>query len=165
MEKLLKEEILSLFAKKSRRKLYLPNLENIDWENLDFLGWIHPSGHLGYIVYEFENNLIGLILERNRPLQSSGIKMCSLCYSLHMSSGVRLFTYKIDKNNSIGDYFCTDSQCSLYIRGIKKVGNENDSTILGQMPESITLEEKIKRLKDNLNSFIKRIKENKFYER
>lgn len=49
MRQLTQEEILLSFPKKERNKVKLPDLDSIKWEHLDFLGWTHPSGHLGYV--------------------------------------------------------------------------------------------------------------------
>jgi hypothetical protein len=156
MRTLTKKEILSSFSKESRKKIFLPNLDSIDWENLDYLGWIHPSEHLGYIVYELFGKLQGLILERNpKPPPTGKIKMCSWCYTLNFSSNIRLFTYQIpNKKISIGNYICANLDCSLYIRGIKK-------TYVTQMPETLTLSEKIERLHRNLKNFFELINEKK----
>lgn len=150
MRPLTKEEILSLFSKK---EIKIPDLSLIDWENLDFLGWVHPSGHLGFVVYEFSGKPRGIILERSSHSIGSGIKMCSWCHTLHTSSGVKLFSYRIPKSKiTIGDYICADLQCSLYIRGIKK-------TNISQMPENISLEKKIQRCRKNIEYFFSIIDE------
>lgn len=149
MEPLTKEEILSSFPQKLRKKVKLSHLEldKINWENLDFLGWIHPSGHLGYLVYPFPQGPRGLVLERTQLIRTKGVRMCSFCYILHPASGVRLFTYRIpNKRITVGNYFCADLQCSLYIRKIK---NNN----IAQLNESLTIEQKIERLRKNIEKF------------
>ncbi len=147
MKPLTREEILLSFSKKERKEIKFPDLESIDWDNLDFLGWIHPSGHLGYVVYELPTRLRGIILERNSGIASTGIRMCSWCLTLHFSSGVKLFTYKIPNSNiTIGDYICADLQCSLYLRGIKKTG-------ISPMQETLSIEEKIERCRRNIEKF------------
>jgi hypothetical protein len=146
MRPLTKEEILQVFSEKERRKLKLPDLEKIDWENLDFLGWIHPSGHLGYVVYEFPSGLRGIVLECSTNVFGQGIRMCSWCYTLNIASRVRLFTYRVpNTNRTIGDYLCADLECSLYLRNLKKP--------LTQMQETLTMNDKIKRCKKNIEKF------------
>jgi len=153
MKPLSKEEILLSFPKKFREKISFKYLEldKIDWDNLDFLGWVDPDENLGYLVYPFPQELRGLVLESNQSIGSGGIKMCSFCYTLHLPSGVRLFTYKIpNKKITIGNYFCSDLQCSLYLRKIKLSG-------ITQMSESLSIEEKIERCKRNIEDFFKLI--------
>lgn len=77
MKPLTTKEILSAFSKRERKEIKLPDLELIDWENLDFLGWLHPSGHLGFVVYESPTRVQGIVLERNTQPSSGGIRMCS----------------------------------------------------------------------------------------
>ena len=153
MRPLSREEILQAFSKKERKKVKLPEIDEIDWENLDFLGWIHPSGHLGYVVYEFPSGLRGIILERSTSVVGHGIRMCSWCYTLNTASKVRLFTYRIPGTNiTIGNYLCADLQCSLYIRKLKE-------PLVAQMQESLTISQKIERCKQNVEKFFNKIDE------
>lgn len=151
MNKLSKEEIFPLFSKKEQKTLKYPDMENIDWEHLDFLGWIHPSGHIGYIVYEFEGMLRALTLNINK-MNTNKVGMCSICKTIHNSSEIALFstTNKIDKNVVIGEYICSDLQCSLHIRG--KIFNP-----VVQMWENLTKEDKIFRLICGIDKFFQRI--------
>jgi len=151
MRKLSKEEILSSFSKKQRRKVKIPDLKNIQWEDIDFLGWIHPSGHLGYIVYNFKSSLVGLVLSRTKPSNpSKRAIMCHLCKTVHSTSfGVLLFTVQsyCNPKNESGNYICADLQCSLYVRGIKFAS-------ANQMPETISKDDKIIRLIEGVEEFI-----------
>lgn len=144
MKKLTKEEILLAFPEKIRKKIKLPSLEEINWGNLDFLGWIHPSGNLGYIVYSSECELRGLVLNRTITKTAKGIRMCSLCLTLRISGEVSLFsTIKMyNKKISFGNYICADLQCSHYVRG--------ELSGVAQMSETITAEKKITRLQKNV---------------
>jgi hypothetical protein len=153
MRTLTKEEIISAFPVKERKKVKILDLQTIDWEVLDFLGWIHPSGHLGYIVYEFPLGLRGIVLERNPKPLGQNVGMCALCYTIQNASNIRLFAYKIPNSNiTIGDYFCADLQCSLYIRKIK-------DPMVARIEENLTTSQKIERCKINLEKFFSRIDE------
>lgn len=153
MRPLSQEEILKAFPKKLRKKIKLLNLVSIDWKNLDYLGWIHPSGHLGYMVYEFNNRLKGIILERPNRTLGKGIRMCSLCYTLHPASGVRLFTYRPPSSRiTIGTYICADLSCSLYVRNLK-------NTNIAQLLETISVFQKVKRFQENLRKFFLQIED------
>ena len=48
MEALSGEDVKAAFGPND--ELWLPAFEDIEWNHRDFLSWIHPSGHLGYIV-------------------------------------------------------------------------------------------------------------------
>jgi hypothetical protein len=63
MEPVTKNEILDAFEEEVD-DLHLPDLKSINWEALDYLGWVHPSGHIGYVllVSPRDGNLRGIIL-------------------------------------------------------------------------------------------------------
>lgn len=151
MRRLEKSEIQGAFSSRERKKLKISiDPDKVDWENIDFLGWVHPSGHLGYIVYEQDESLIGLVLERNKPGGITKGAMCNLCMTVHGSRGVVLFTVKVaNQDASYGTYICADLQCSLYVRGLKPLSPN-------QMRETISIEAKVARLKRNLEKFIGR---------
>lgn len=151
MRTLTPAEIIAAFPPKWQKKLKLPKLENIPWDNLDFFGWLHPSGHLGYVVYDDGRRLRGLMLERTKPQSKARrAKMCSWCKAVHPR--VELFTTSIltQKDKVVGDYFCSDLQCSLRIRGHFGVDPN-------QMRETIDLDARILRLAINLETFFERV--------
>jgi len=147
MNKLTKNEIVNSFSKKDIKKLKLPDLDNIDWENIDYLGWIHRSRHIGYIVYLLNKKLIGIFLNITKTKQDNKYKQCSLCMTQHTGAGISLFT-KADRNhNSKGNYICANLDCGLYLRNKKDI-------LAIQMQENITKEQKLERYLKNLKQFI-----------
>jgi len=153
MRKLTKEEILLTFTPRVRKKIILPSLEEIVWDQLDFLGWVHPSGHLGYVVYNSPSlGIKSLFLHRAIPKWGRGVRMCSWCNTMRPFREVALFSttrlYNIER--SIGDYICADFGCSLYVRG--KPLN------IAQMGETISVKEKIQRLHRNIEKFFLLVK-------
>lgn len=152
MKALNSEEILSSFSAKERKLVKLPNLIQVEWNDLDFFGWIHPSGHLGYIVYELDHEMRGMVLEKTNT-SSHKPKMCSICLTVHSGSHVNLFSAKSakNKNRSLGLYMCHDLKCSLYVRCKKVPTNRN------QMMETITRDKKIERLINGLERFMRKI--------
>lgn len=151
MRTLTKEEIIKSFNEKEKKSLKIPDLRNIDWNLLDYLGWIHPSGHLGYIVYENNQELKGVILKKTTG-EGKRVVMCSLCLTIQSNKGISIFsaTVKSKKNMSIGIFICSNLDCSLYVRNKKGISPH-------QMRETISTEKKIKRLTTNLEDFLNRI--------
>jgi hypothetical protein len=130
-------------------------LDGVDWDAADFLGWVHPSGHLGFIVAETAGGLTGLALRRsaiargNRPRRL----LCSLCLTVHAEGGVASFSLNKTQKETYStkaDMFCADLRCSAYIRGRLR----SDAV---QMQETISVSEKIARLQSNLQSFLRRV--------
>jgi hypothetical protein len=153
MRKLNHDEIIFSFSEKMRKKVKISiDLSLVDWENLDYLGWNHPSGHLAYMVYENEKRLRGVILSKGKPGNKKVAKMCTLCKTIHSNLGVVLFSSTVvdNKNISRSTYICSDLQCSLRVRGKIHLGPN-------QMGETISREEKIIRLIENTEKFINSI--------
>ncbi len=145
------DQIIASFQKKERSLVKMPDLTGIDWDKMDFLGWLHPSSHVGYVVYELDGAVVGLVLEKTKAL-SQRPKSCAICLTMHGGRFVNLFTVKNAKNKDrvIGQYFCHDLKCSLYIRGEK-------APTATQIMEHMTIDEKAKRLVSNLEAFIRSV--------
>ncbi|MCI3222061.1 FBP domain-containing protein [Streptomyces sp. NP-1717] len=163
MKPLTEHDIRTSFVNCSKgeaKRLPLPkNLADLDhWDDLDFLGWSDLSApDRRYLVVERAGELVGLSLRSvsgNRGFLRRSL--CSLCLTTHPSSGVSLTTApKAGKagreGNSVGLYVCADLDCSLYVRGRKAVPPG------GRMEESLTVEQRIERLRGNLDAFVERV--------
>ena len=55
MLELSREEIVAAF-KGDDEDLVIPDLTDIPWSSLDYFGWVHPSGHLGFVVLQSPND-------------------------------------------------------------------------------------------------------------
>jgi hypothetical protein len=128
------------------------------WEELDFLGWPDPGApERAWLVVERDAGPAGLSLR----IASGGGRgftsrsMCSICMTTRTGGGVALMTARKTgaagrQGNSIGQYMCGDLACSLYARGRKQaVGTEFD--------ELVAVEDKIARLRANLEAFLARV--------
>jgi len=99
------------------------DLEALDWEGLEFLGWRDTKAPLrGYIVYLLDDELVGIIL-RAAETASSRRKsaMCQLCRVPRPSDEVTLFTARRAGHagremNTVGTYICADLNCSDHAR-------------------------------------------------
>ena len=156
-------EIRASFVNGSRgdaKRAGLPDLSAVPWESLDFLGWNDPSGSpRAYLVVPGADGAdpIGLILQQTSagaatPRRSS---LCQLCLTQHTGSGVALtVASKTGKAGSKGDtaglYMCRDLACSLYLRGKRSAGTP-------RLRETLSLEQMVARLEQNLNDFLKRV--------
>jgi hypothetical protein len=144
----------------AKRAGVLKNLEEQPWDDLDFLGWRDPGApERGYVVTErADGSLVGLAL-RAVTGTSRGFtarSMCSLCLTIHTSSGVAMMTARRPgeagrQGNTVGQYFCADLACSLYIRGKKRTASGTS------LNETLSVEEKIVRAQLNLTTFIENV--------
>jgi len=148
-------EIVNLFPHQVRRELAVPDLTPVDWGVLDYFGWIHPAGHLGFVVYPGDNNPQGLKLNRlNRPGARRRARMCSWCHHMHRGNGTSMYSTTVagsDGRRFIGNEMCRNLDCSLRIRNLC-------SDPPTSMPETIDLSRKIQRLEVSLQAFIDRAK-------
>lgn len=144
-------------SKGEAQRLAVPrDLEEQPWEDLDFLGWRDPGApDRGYLVVDADDGLTGITL-RAAPKAARAFtsrSMCSLCLTTHPSGGVSLMTARRAgeagrQGNTVGQYLCTDLACSLYVRGRKK------SIVGAEIDETITVEEKVARARQNLATFV-----------
>ena len=96
LQALNRADITQLFPDCSATELALPDLTHVDWAVLDYFGWLHPSGHLGYVVVASEQGLQGMQLRRSlnhsaRPRT----RMCSWCHHVYRSRGTALFSASV----------------------------------------------------------------------
>jgi hypothetical protein len=141
-------DIIPAFPKKAQRFITMPKLEAIDWRVLDYYGWCHSSGHLGYVIFNDKSGIRGIVLEKTKMTGAQKPRMCSWCLTVHRGCGVNLFTSATayDKNKIIGEYVCSNLNCSLYISGLLVP----DAC---QMRENIGMDAKKERLRANVGKF------------
>jgi hypothetical protein len=151
-------------SKGEAKRLAVPrDLAERPWDDLDFLGWRDPSGaDRGCVVADLDGQLVGIMLRcvpapngRFAAGRFAGARviMCSLCLTTHPGGGVTLMAAPRRKNreNTVGIRICADFGCSLYARGLK------DVPAGARMAETITVEEKTGRLRENLSAFLAKV--------
>ncbi|WP_110207090.1 FBP domain-containing protein [Nocardioides daejeonensis] len=162
MEPLTESEIRSSFVNCSKgeaKRLNLPDLRDLDWENLDFLGWVDPKAPLqAILVTGTPTGPVGVQLRRN----TSGAgprraKMCSLCLTTHPGQGVSLMVARRAgqpgrDGNTVGLDICADLECSLYTRGLRPLPT------MSAAHETLSVEDRIARLELNLRAFLERVR-------
>lgn len=163
MEPLTAEEIRASFVNCSQgeaKRLPLPRgLTATAWEQRDFLGWRDPGAPgAAYVVAPWRDRLVGLVLRVSTDRRATGRKnMCALCLTTHSTTDVALMVAPRAgaagrKGNTVGTYLCADLACSLYVRRIKRPDR-------AQPEETLTDEQRIARLHDNLDTFVRRVVE------
>lgn len=152
MHPLIETEILNAFQSESD-DIPLPKIDAVNWEALDYLGWVHPSGHLGYLVVVSpeDGKVKGTVLKRRRFGGSRpGLEMCSLCHHVHQPDGTAMFTITRETScsrHSFGNIVCKDLDCSLRLRNI--VGPQSN------LGETLYPEAKIWRMQLALHKWLK----------
>lgn len=159
MQELTEATIRSSFincSKGEAKRLNLPSLKEQNWDDLIFLSWLDPKSPLkGCLVVEHEGQVQGVLLQKSKA-QSKAAQMCQFCLTLHPGSGISLYTAARPgesgrRGNTIGTYLCSNLACTDYVRGKKKPAG------IRQMDETLSLEERIARTRDNAVRFIERL--------
>ena len=146
-------------SKGEASRLNLPrDLPESPWEDLDFLGWRDPQApERAYLAVELGGRLVALTLRCPGPgVLPMRTNMCSACQTSHTGGVTLMVAPRTGKagqqGNTVGDYFCTDLACSLYLRGLKAARG-----LGGRPPSGLTLEEKVERLMANLAAFVAKV--------
>ena len=152
MEPLKREEILASFEE--QEDLFVPDLAAVPWDVLDYYGWVHPAGHLGFLVLQSPNDgsIRGVRLRRSqRQSRKPRMEMCSWCHHVHRTNGTAMFTVSVrgsDGRHTLGNVVCKDLDCSLRIRNLV----EPDSF----MKESLYQPAKIWRMQQTMHRWLAR---------
>ncbi|WP_017588610.1 FBP domain-containing protein [Nocardiopsis ganjiahuensis] len=159
MRELSSEEIRSSFLNcpkgEAKRMHFPPTMPLLDWEDMDFLGWTDPKApNRAYLVLDAGEDPLGIALRlpaTNRKTDFFKTMTCSFCVTSHPVGGVRMFSApkpgKAGKRgDTVGLYLCADLACPLYVRG------KRESPLI-QTVEALTREERIQRLRINVDRF------------
>lgn len=143
-------------SKGEARRLSLPgDLAARPWGDLDFLGWQDPRApQRRYLVAEHDGVLRGLVLRAPEAGVARRASMCSLCLTVR-SGGVALLVAPRagragQRGHSSGVPMCADLACSLHVRGRVRAGGP-------VVHETLSVEEKVARLRANLDAFVARV--------
>src|SRR5689334_8225159 len=143
-----------------RSRITLPgSLATVDFAHLDFLGWRDPkTPDRACLVSPAGDGWVGIVLRAAAKPATSLTRstMCSLCLTLHASSGVALFSAPLAgtagrDGNSVGTYICADLQCSLYVRGLRT------AHAAVRMSETLNEAGRVVRLRQRVDGFIGRV--------
>jgi hypothetical protein len=137
-----------------------PGFGDTLWADLDFLGWSDPgSPQRALLVVPGDGTPVGVLLRRPESRRTTAMRssMCRVCLTAHAADGVTLFVAPLAgaagrRGNSVGDYFCSDLACSLYLRGKRQPRGR-----LVRHEESLSLPERIDRAMSNLGAFVDRV--------
>ncbi|MGW7138528.1 FBP domain-containing protein [Streptomyces xanthophaeus] len=164
MEPLTEKQIRSSFVnctKGEASRLRLPlDFAELPWEELDFLGWVDPGAPLkAHLVLPAAEGPLGISLRVPSVNRTSAMKssLCQLCLTGHASSGVTLLAAPLAgargrEGNTVGIYVCADLACPLYVRGKRQ-----PKLCTARYEESLTLDERLARMTDNLDAFAARV--------
>lgn len=167
MEPLDADQIRASFVNCSKgeaKRLPLPRtLASTRWADLDLLGWRDPGAPgTAYLVTPHpaeggpDAEVVGVVLRLANRVGTGGRKnMCAFCLTTHSTTDMALMAAPLAgaagrNGNTVGTYLCADLACSLYARGLKRPER-------AQPVETIGTEQKVERLRTNLDTFVRRV--------
>ena len=147
-----KKQIAEAFDKDE--VLNVPDLRNVQSRFLDYFGWVHSSGHLGFIVLQLPNGgqNRGIRMRRaKRTTKTPSMGMCFWCHHVHRKSGTAMFTVSVKGSREryfLGNVVRKDLDCSLRLRNLV----QPDSF----MPETLSQQVKVWRMKRRMHKWLGR---------
>lgn len=108
-------------SKREREAIPLPDLDVVDWEALDYLGWRdRKSPALGFVVIELDDQLVGVAL-RQAEAPTRTRPQCVWCEDVQLPNEVVFFSAKRAgaagrKGDTVGTLACSGFECSANVR-------------------------------------------------
>lgn len=145
-----------------QRRLSLAGIEGMtdkDWEIRELLVIPTKDGGAGVLFVELDDQLYGVSYEisnvRDTATGRSQPIICDFCKTWQAGSRAGHITFKTKRSSSnvIGFLCCGDMQCSLHVRDMTDASKVSRT----QLREDITTEQRIIRLRSQLEAVIDRL--------
>ncbi|MBD8078435.1 FBP domain-containing protein [Cellulosimicrobium arenosum] len=127
MNPLTEKQIRASFVNASKREAAqaaLPDLDSLDWDRLDYLGWRDRKAPLlAYAVVEVDGEPRGVLL-RSTDAKTGGMRrraVCAWCEDLVVTEDVSLYVARRAgasgrRGDTVGTLVCTHFRCSANVR-------------------------------------------------
>jgi len=124
MHPLTENQIRASFINTSQRErnaVAMPELANINWDEVDFLGWRDRKiDNVGYVVVWLGEEPVGVMLRTGNG-RTRARPQCSWCEDVHLPNDVVFFSAKragqAGRNgNTVGTLVCAGFECSANAR-------------------------------------------------
>lgn len=108
-------------SKSELKDMTLPELGDLNWERLDYLGWRDRRiARRAYIVVPVGDDLVGVILKQAEASPRSRAQ-CSWCQDVHLPNDVVLYSARRSgsggrNGNTVGTLVCANFECSANVR-------------------------------------------------
>lgn len=125
MQALTEQQIRASLVNTSRRETnqaLRPDLAQLDWEKLDYLGWHDlKRPHESYVVLEVETKAVGIALRAATRSVVRRKSMCNWCQDFLGTADVTMYAARRAgplgrRGDTVGTLICTDFDCSRNVR-------------------------------------------------
>ncbi|QKJ19727.1 FBP domain-containing protein [Microbacterium hominis] len=131
---LTEQVIRGSFCNASRKEVSMltlpPDLETLDWERLDYLGWQDPKlARRAYLMIPDLNGAVTGILLRRADAKPNARAQCSWCRDVTLPNDVVLYVAKRTgpagrKGDAVGTLICEGFECSTNVRRLPPLAYE-----------------------------------------
>jgi len=135
MQALTERQIRACLVNTSRRETnqaILPDLAQVRWDELDYLGW-HDAKRPqdSYVVLEVGTESVGIALRAANRTGPRRKTMCNWCQDIYATADVSMYVARRAgplgrRGDTVGTLICTDFDCSRNVRrtpSVEEVGS------------------------------------------
>ncbi len=109
-------------SRSERKNMSLPpDLDQLAWDDIDFLGWKDPKfPNIGYVVVDLDGEPVGLLL-RQTETRARSRPQCSWCADVQLPNDVVFYAAKRAgdagrRGDTVGTLICEHFECSRNVR-------------------------------------------------
>ena len=120
-EKAIRESFVNATRKETGELVLPPDLAELDWSKLDYLGWRDPKfARRAYIVVPVRDEVVGIVLKQAEADPRSRAQ-CSWCQDVRLPNDVVLYAARRSgsagrSGNTVGTLICSNFECSSNVR-------------------------------------------------
>ncbi|BDZ40498.1 FBP domain-containing protein [Microbacterium suwonense] len=136
-------------SRKEVSSLTLPaDFAELDFENLDYLGWFDPKmPRRAYVVAEVDDGLVGVLLQRTEQ-RTARRAQCAWCDDVTLRNDVQFFSARKAgaagrKGDTIGTLICENFGCSANVRKLPPLAYEGYDRELARDLRMLRLQEHV----------------------
>jgi hypothetical protein len=143
-------------SRRERSDALLPDLGDLPWDRLDYLGWRDPKQPLlGYVVAELDGGPVGVIL-RQAERTPRARAQCSWCEDVQLPNDVAFFATKRAgaagrRGDTLGTLVCAGFECSTNVRRMPPLAYEG-------FDRQAEIERRIASLGRRVSDFVERVR-------
>ncbi|KQQ66195.1 FBP domain-containing protein [Microbacterium sp. Leaf320] len=147
-ERTLRASFLNASRKEVSDLTLPPGLADVDFEKLDYLGWVDPKlPRRSYVVAWVDDVLTGVMLQRAEQRVIARAQ-CSWCEDVTLRNDVQLYVARKAgpagrKGDTIGTLVCTEFGCSKNVRVLPPLAYDGYDRELAREMRTVRLQEHV----------------------
>ncbi|MEV7973515.1 FBP domain-containing protein [Cellulomonas sp. NPDC089187] len=163
MHALTEQQIRSAFVNASRREAAqatLPDLDSLNWDRLDYLGWRDRKAPLSsYVVAEVDGEPVAVLLRAAERTGKRRKAVCAWCEDVVNTDDVALYVARRGgaagrKGDTIGTLICGEFQCSQNVRRKPTRAEAGDAT---EEERELIVQLRIEGLRERAGRFVREV--------